>query len=179
MNHRNSRTAATLFGVLLLSTLVANCGYHTTAQATQLPTDVHTIAVPAFVNKTRTYRIEQILTAAVVRELISRTHYHVINAADSSADATLRGTVLLTQLSPITFNSRTGRAATVLVTVNVGVSLSNRQGKVLFSNPGFLFREQYQVSSEPSSFFEEESPALDRLSRALARSLVADIVEAY
>jgi len=103
----------------------------------------------------------------------------VINAADSSADATLRGTVLLTQLSPITFNSRTGRAATVLVTVNVGVSLSNRQGKVLFSNPGFLFREQYQVSSEPSSFFEEESPALDRLSRALARSLVADIVEAY
>ena len=140
MNHRNSRTAATLLGVLLLSTLVANCGYHTTAQATQLPTDVHTIAVPAFVNKTRTYRIEQILTAAVVRELISRTHYHVINAADSSADATLRGTVLLTQLSPITFNSRTGRAATVLVTVNVGVSLSNRQGKLLFYNPGFLFR---------------------------------------
>jgi outer membrane lipopolysaccharide assembly protein LptE/RlpB len=175
----NPGAASTLLCLALLSTLLVNCGYHTNAQATQLPTDLHTIAVPAFVNKTQTYRIEQILTAAVVRELISRTHYHVVNEADSSADATLRGTVLLTQLSPVTFDSRTGRAATVLVTVNVGVSLSDRNGKVLFANPGYLFREQYQISSEPSSFFEEESPALDRLSRELARSLVSDMVEAY
>ena len=178
MSQCNPGAAATLL-CLVLSTFLVNCGYHTNAQATQLPTDVHTLAVPAFVNKTQTYRIEQIVTAAVVRELISRTHYHVIQEASSSADATLHGTVLLTQLSAVTFNSRTGRAASVLVTVNVGVSLSDRNGKVLFANPGHLFREQYQISSEPSSFFEEESPALDRLSRELARALVSDMVEAY
>jgi len=40
------------------------------------------------------------------------------------------------------------------------VSLVDREGKILFQNPSYVFREQYQVSQELSSFFEEDSPAL-------------------
>jgi outer membrane lipopolysaccharide assembly protein LptE/RlpB len=155
------------------------CGYHTAGHAVQLPDNVRTIAIPAFVNDTQTYKIEQMLTAAVVRELVTRTHYHVLNEADQAADATLRGTVLSSYASPLTYDSQTGRAASVLVIVGMKVSLTDKQGKVLYQNPSYVFREQYQVSRELSSFFEEDSPAMQRLSREFARTLVSNILEGF
>jgi outer membrane lipopolysaccharide assembly protein LptE/RlpB len=160
--------------------VLAGCGYHTAGHATTLPQDVKTIAVPAFVNQTQTYRIEQTLTSAVVREFVTRTNYHMSNQAiDPMADATLRGTVFSTNLTPLTYDSQTGRASSVLVTVGVKVSLTDRQGKVLFQNPSYVFREQYEVASEISSFFEEDSPAFNRLSRDFARSLVSNVLEGF
>jgi outer membrane lipopolysaccharide assembly protein LptE/RlpB len=155
------------------------CGYHTGGHAVTLPTDLHTIAIPAFVNQTQTYKVEQQLSAAVVREMVTRTHYHIVNAEDDQADATLRGTVLSTSTSPLTYDSQTGRASSVLVVVSMKVFLVDRQGKVLYENPSYLFREEYQVSHELSSFFEEESPALERLSREFARTLVSNILEGF
>src|SRR5438552_15358005 len=55
-----------LMVTLLLSTA---CGYHTAGHSVTLPANVQTIAIPAFVNQTQTYKIEQKLTAAVVREM--------------------------------------------------------------------------------------------------------------
>lgn len=155
------------------------CGYHTAGHSVQLPENVKTIAVPAFVNETTTYRIEQMLTSSVVREFTTRTHYHVLNTAGDTADATLRGTVLSTSASPLTYNSTTGQAASVLVVVSMRVSLTDRQGKVLYQNPSYLFREQYEVSQDLASFFEEDSPAFRRLSQDFARTLVSNILEGF
>ena len=159
---------ATLAAALALAATA--CGYHTAGHATQLP---------GFVNQTQTYRIEQRLTAAVVQEFTTRTHYHVVNQASEGADATLRGTVLSTYTVPLAYDSQTGRAASVLVTVSMKVVLTDRQGKVLFENPAYLFREQYEVSRELSSFFQEDSPALERLSRDFARTLVSNVLEGF
>src|SRR5262249_54233612 len=138
-----------------------------------------TIAVPAFVNQTQTFKIEQILTAAVVQEFTTRTRYHIANETSDAADATLHGTVISTSSSPLTYDSQTGRAASVLVTVSMKVSLTDRDGKVLYQNPSYIFREQYQVSSDLSSFFQEDSPALSRLSHEFARTLVSNILEGF
>jgi len=162
--------------LLLVST---GCGYHTAGHTVTLPDNVKTIAVPSFVNDTRTYKIEQTLTAAVVREMVTRTHYQILNRPDSEADATLRGEVLSSSASPLTYDSQTGRAASVLVTVSMKVSLTDKSGKVLYQNPAYLFREQYQVSRELTSFFEEDSPALERLSQDFARTLVSNILEGF
>ena len=89
--------------------------------------DVKTIAVPAFKNETLTYRIEQMLTASVVREFTTRTHYRILNNASEDADATLRGTVLSTAASPLTYDTATGRAASVLVVVSMRVVLTDRE----------------------------------------------------
>jgi outer membrane lipopolysaccharide assembly protein LptE/RlpB len=155
------------------------CGYHTAGSAVQLPENVKTIAVPAFTNVTTTYRIEQMLTASVVREFTTRTHYHILNEPGEAADATLRGTVISTSASPLTYNSATGQAASVLVVVSMKVSLTDRQGKVLYQNPSYLFREQYEVSQDLASFFEENSPAYRRLSQDFARTLVSNILEGF
>lgn len=165
--------------VLGMALLSLGCGYHTAGHTALLPENVRTIAVPGFVNQTQTFKIEQILTSAVVQEFVTRTHYHIANQTTDEADATLRGTVISTSSSPMTYDSQTGRAASVLVTVSMTVSLTDRQGKVLYQNPAYIFREQYQVSSDLSSFFQEDSPALGRLSREFARTLVSNILEGF
>jgi outer membrane lipopolysaccharide assembly protein LptE/RlpB len=159
--------------------LLAGCGYHTAGKGARISANVQTIAVPAFINQTQTYRIEQTMTAAVVREFISRTRFRTMNEESPEADAVLRGTIVSTQLAPLTYDSQTGRASSAMVTVNMRVSLTDRQGKVIFDNPNYIFREQYQVSREISSFFEEESPAIERMSRDFAHSLVSDILENF
>ena len=165
----------TLFTALVLS---VGCGYHTAGKASLIPTDVKTLAIPAFINQTQTYRIDTTLTQAVVREFNTRTKYRVTSDPDG-ADAVLRGTVVSTQLAPMTYDSNTGRASSALVTVNLKVTLTAKDGRVLYENPNFVFREQYQVSRELSSFFEEEGPAVDRLSRDFARTLVSNVLEMY
>jgi outer membrane lipopolysaccharide assembly protein LptE/RlpB len=152
--------------------------YLTAGHAAQLPQNLTTIAVPPFKNETLTYRIDQTLTSSVVREFNTRTRYHIVPDTTDD-DATLRGTVLSTTASPLTYDTSTGRAASVLVVVSMSVTLSDRGGKVLYQNPAYLFREQYEVSQDLSSFFEEDSPAFRRLSQDFARTLVANILEGF
>ena len=172
-----SKAAAAV--VLLAILLFSACGYHTAGKASTLPTEIKVLAVPTFVNHTHSYRVEQLLTSAVIRELTTRTQYKIVNQTTDDADATLRADVTQTVAAPLTYDSQTGRATSSLVTVTMQVSLVDKKGTVLFSNPNYTFREQYEISREVSSFFNEESPALDRLSREMARSLVSNILEGY
>ena len=167
-----------LLTALLVTFGLASCGYHTAGHNVILPENVQTIAIPAFVNQTQTYKIEQLLTSAVVQEMVTRTRYRVVNTTDD-ADAVLHGTVLSTSTTPLTYDSQTGRAASVLVVISLKVALVDKQGKSLYQNPSYLFREQYEVSRDLNSFFEEDSPAFRRLSRDFAQTLVSNILEGF
>ena len=164
---------------LMAALVMTGCGYHTAGKVSTLPTQIHVLAVPTFVNQTHAYRVEQMLTASVVRELITRTQYKIVNHTDTNADATLKANVTKTSAAPLTYDSTTGRATSSLVTVTMNISLVDRKGGVLFSNPNYTFREEYEISQQPSSFFNEESPALTRLSQDVARSLVSNILEGF
>ncbi len=155
------------------------CGYHVAGTATRLPPDVKTIAVPAFKNLSTTFHIEQQLTSAVTREFLERTHFRILpNPAD--ADAVLKGTVKNVRAHAITFDINTGRATSLQVQVIADVKLEDvHTHKILFSNSNYVYREEYQVSESPSALFEEDKPALDRLSRDLARTLVTYILENF
>lgn len=165
--------------MLLAALALSGCGYHTAGKVSTLPTQINEIAVPTFVNQTHSYRVEQVLTSAVVHELTTRTQYKIVNHKDSDADATLHAEVTQASSAPLTYDSTTGRAISSLVTVTMNVSLTDKKGKVLFSNPNYTFREEYEISQELSSFFNEESPALERLSQDVARSLVSNIMEGF
>lgn len=168
--------AAVALGVSMAAT---GCGYHTTGSKIDLPQNIHSIAIPGFVSQSQTFRIEQLLTDAVVREFDARTQYRVIHDASGDADAVLKATVLSASATPLAYDSQTGRAASALITVSLKVTLTDREGKVLFDNPSYLFHDQYEISRDLPSFFQEDSPAVDRLSRDFARTLVANLLEAY
>src|SRR5215467_11283367 len=163
---------------------LGGCGYHVAGHSSALPSTVRTIAVPALENKTSSYRIEQRLTSATVHEFLARTHYRIVsNPADS--DAVLRGKVLSLEAVPLLFQSTSTtdnntRATTMLVTVKCEVTLEEREtGKILYHTDNFLFRNEYEISTDVKSFFEEQDPALDRLAADFAARLVAAVVENY
>src|SRR6266700_2851594 len=83
--NRNSRSATISWILAAVLAVSGGCGYHVVGRTNTLPSGAHTIAVPAFVNRTTTYRVEQILTQAVVREFIARTSYRVRRRPEAGA----------------------------------------------------------------------------------------------
>ncbi len=163
----------------------AGCGYHVAGRSDSLPKSIHVIAVPALENKTTSYRIEQRLTSATVHEFLAKTPYRVV-PDPANGDAVLRGKVLSLDAVPLLFDTATGRATAMLVTVKCEITFELREtGKILYHTDNFIFRNQYEISTDvnnPNSiknFFEEQDPALDRLAQDFAARLVAAVVENY
>src|ERR1700730_3369142 len=177
----NQRFAATMPWALALTIafLMSGCGYHVAGRSDALPKTIHVIAVPALENATNSYRIEQKLTSATIREFLAATSYK-ISSNPESADAVLHGKVVSLEAVPLLFDTKTGRATTMLVTVKCQVTLTQTDTqKVLFHTDNFLFREKYEISTDVKSFFEEQDPALDRLAKDFAARLVAAVTENY
>jgi outer membrane lipopolysaccharide assembly protein LptE/RlpB len=169
----------TALAALGFAALAAGCGYHVAGSSSVLPPTVHTIAVPAFTNKTAYYRIEQIFTQAVVREMLARTHYRVVPRPED-ADTVLNGEISGIESSSMVFDAATGQATEILVTVHMKASLQDRAtGKMLYQNDDFVFREPYEVSQDISTFFQQEGPAVDRMARDFAARLVSNMVENF
>jgi len=177
--------------LILVALLASGCGYHVAGKSDAMPKSIHVIAVPALENKTTVYRIEQRLTAATVHEFLAKTRYRIV-PEPANADAVLRGKVLSIEAVPLLFDTKTGRATTMLVTVKCEVTFEEREsGKVLYHTDNFLFRNQYEIASVLSpatggvdlttvaGFFQEQDPALDRLARDFATRLVAAVTENY
>jgi outer membrane lipopolysaccharide assembly protein LptE/RlpB len=162
-----------------MSAIASGCGYHVAGKSDSLPKTIHTIAVPALENKTTSYRIEQRLTTATVHEFLAKTSYRVV-PEPANGDAVLRGRVLSVEAAPLLFDTATGRATTMLVTLKCDITLEEREtGKILYHADNFLFRNQYEISTDVKSFFEEQDPALDRLAQDFAARLVAAVTENY
>jgi outer membrane lipopolysaccharide assembly protein LptE/RlpB len=157
----------------------SGCGYHTLGAATHLPPDVRTLAVPVFATHTEAYHTETVMTQAVIREFAARTRLRVTPNADANPDAILRGTILKQTVAPLTYNSSTQQSSSFLITVVVSVTLTGRGGNVLFENKNYVYRQQYQSTTDLPTFFEESPAAQERLSRDFARQLVADVLEGF
>lgn len=177
MKYLSYATAAALAACSIL--LAVACGYQVAGTAARLPPDIRTIAIPVFTNKSTRFRIEQKVAAAVTREFIDRTGFQ-ITPDPSGADAELKGTINSVHSGVLTYDPNTGRATTFQIQVTADVELIDLHTKrVVFTNPNYIFREEYQVSESTTALFEEDEPALDRLSRDFARTLVTDIVENF
>lgn len=154
---------------------VAACGYHVRSSVQTLPAGIQSLGIPTFRNKTNQYKLEQQISSAVVREFSTRTRVPV-SSSSSSVQAVLVGEILSMSSSPVTFGSDTFASA-FLVTVQMSVKLvRTSDSKVLWENNNFLFRERYALNSKLTDFFSEENPALERLSREFASSLVSTIL---
>ncbi len=158
---------------------LAGCGYHTLGAATHLPPDLHTLAVPVFLTRTDTNGTEQALTEAVAREFAARTRFRVTTDAGNDADAVLHGTILKQTTTPLTYNLATQQSSSFLITIVASVTLTAHDGKVLYQNKNYVFREQYQASTDLPTFIQEDPAAIQRLSREFARQLVADVLEGF
>lgn len=158
--------------------MLAGCGYHQVGSAAHIPANVRVLDVPIFQSKVQAYHTETLFTAAVVRELNTRTRYKVISGGDTTtSDAVLRGTILAETIAPLTYDSNSGQTSSYLVSVTAKVELVAHDGTVLYTNDAFAWRQQYQSTQDLSGFVQEDSAAVQRVSQEFARALVADVLE--
>lgn len=156
---------------------LAACGYHTLGAATHLPQNVRTLSVPLFQTRTEAYHTETLMTEAVIREFAARSRLRVVPSAAADSDAILRGTILQQQVLPLTFNTATQQSSSYVITVVASVTLTARDGRILYQNKNYVFRQQFQSTTDLATFFDESPAAEQRLSHDFASQLVADVLE--
>ena len=169
-----------LAAALLCTFLVSSCGYHVAGKGDLVPKDIHTIAIPPFGNATLRYRLTDKLPQALSQEFIARTRYKII-ADPNQADAVLKGTVVNFVTYPILFDQVSGRASGLQINLTMQVSLTERAtGKVIWTRPNYTYSDRYEISvTNTNQYFEESAPALDRLSRSVARDVVTSILDNF
>ena len=168
-----------LASITLALLSLSGCGYHSLGAATHLPPDVHTLSVPVFATRTEAYHTETAMTDAVIREFAARTRFRVTPSEGGDPDAVLHGTILKETVAPLTYNSSTQQSSSFLITLEVSVTLNGRDGKVLYENKNYVYRQQYQSTTDLPTFLQENPAAVERLSREFARQLVADVLEGF
>jgi hypothetical protein len=115
----------------------------------------------------------------VIRQFLERTKFRIIQDP-ANADAVLTGEVVSIEASPVIFDATTGQVTTMVVTIHSKVKLvDTKTEKNVYHNDDVVFRDEYQISSDVQSFFEEEGPAIERMSRDFAAQLVSDVTENF
>jgi len=164
--------------LVLLPFTFSGCGYHLAGTGSSLPEHIKSIGVPIFVNNTQGYEVEQKITGNVITVLIQRGKYEVKPEAEN-VDAVLKGTINSVSLVPITFNAD-GRAREYNVIIYAKVTFTDEvQDKIIFQNPGFVFRGQYEIDQSEIAFFDRQSQAIDEIARDFAESVVSAILEGF
>ena len=94
-------------------------------------------------------------------------------------DALLKGTILSVNLYPASFNAD-GRASEYNVVITAKVTFTDvLDKKILFQNPSFVFRGQYEIDSNEIAYFDRSSGAIDDIAKDFAESVVSAILEGF
>jgi hypothetical protein len=166
-------------GVILGGGLSSGCGYHVAGHADLVPKSIHTIYIEPFHNGAQRTDITRLLLADLGREFLSRTHYKMVNDAHE-ADAVLAGAVTNFMTFSTTADPATGRSTGAQLLLQMNIYLTERAtGKSLFHRDGYEFRERYEISENATTYFDESSTAVQRVSRDVARSIVTAILENF
>ncbi|HEY6232945.1 MAG TPA: LptE family protein [Pyrinomonadaceae bacterium] len=144
----------------------------------QLPSRIRTVAVPAFQNNALRYKIESRFTDAVVNELIHRGRGLKVQGSREGADAVIEGVIKSFSYSGVLLDDR-GRARIFEVTIEAAVTVRDQtENRVLYDNQNFVFRGEFEFANDPRNFFNEEDPAVERMARNFAESIVSTLTNA-
>lgn len=157
-----------------------SCGYRVRSSMGRLPDDMKSIGIPTFKNLTNEFKIEQIITSALLKEFSSRTRGQV-NSSSSGVDLVLVGEIRSLDLLPVTYRTQNVGEKTFgsafQVTLRVSVKLIRKHDfAVIWKNEDFVFRERYILNTNIRDFFSEENPALERLAKDFSSGLASAIL---
>jgi hypothetical protein len=162
---------------IALSMIVDVCGYKPAGKGKSLPAEIKTIAVPIFQNTSLKYRVEQRFTQAVIDEILKRGRALRVVTNQDDADAVLNGDIRDFRASGSMLDDR-GRTRVWDVRIIISVIVRDlKTHKIIFENARMTFEGEYELSDDPQSFFNEENPAVDRIAKDFAQTIVTTIME--
>jgi outer membrane lipopolysaccharide assembly protein LptE/RlpB len=157
----------------------SGCGYSLSGRGSYLPEYIKKIAIPIFKNNTPRYELEQRITRAVIDTMVKRGKYQIVTD-ESEADAVLSAEINSFNYTPVQFDAQ-GSANRYEIIITAKVTFTDKaKNKVLFENPSFSFRSQYEIPEGADiTYFDKESVAILDISRSFAETLVSSILEAF
>jgi hypothetical protein len=183
MRPRPGRAPALVVALAALAAL-SGCGYSLAGRGSFLPAYIRTIGVPVLENRTTVFQIEDVLTQRLRAEFIGRGKYKVVPDA-SGADAVLEGEIVDVSVAPTGFNADR-QASRYVVSLVARITFRDvKANAILWENPALQFSEEYEVATslsgtaDAAAFFGQESNALERIGTSFARSVIAQIMEAF
>jgi len=170
--------------VVLAGLALPGCGYSLAGRGSFLPDYIRVVGIPALVNNSTFFQVEQILTEKIRTEFIGRGRYNVVPGIEG-ADAVVTGAVTSIAVQPVGFTEQQ-LASRYVFTLTMRVEFTDaRTTKVLWSNQALTFREEYELATrsnialEGSTFLSQERNSFDRIADDVARTVVTAIVEAF
>ena len=167
--------------VMLLAAQVSGCGYALAGRGNALPDTIRVIGVPDFQNRSQYPDIDRYLTESVREEFQARGRYRILPQGDG-VDGVFVGTLVSVEFRPATFTADNQVARNTMV---VTASVEFRElatGKVIWANPSYQLREEYQmqgVAGDPAANLLRDRDAQLRIARSFARSVVTSVFEAF
>ena len=155
--------------MLLLVLVLAGCGYRAVGPGGERREGIASVAVPVVANGTDSRDLGDPLTAALVREIESRTPYRVADAA--RADTLLEVTIVAADFDTFDRDRRTGlpnRRSLRLVADFAWTDL--RTGRELLAVDGFA-----QTAAQYPTLGEGEFVAEQQAAEELARGIVDEL----
>lgn len=145
----------------------------------QLPTRIRTVAVPAFQNNALRYKIETRFTEAVINEVIKRGRGLRVQGEREGADAVIDGVIKSFNFTGVLLDDR-GRARIFEVEIRAAVTVRDQtENRVLYDNQNYVFRGEFEFANDPRTFFNEEDPAVLRIARSFAESVVSTLINGF
>ncbi|MGH9835969.1 MAG: LPS assembly lipoprotein LptE [Blastocatellia bacterium] len=173
------KTQFVLFGAILLLTSSFTECYKPAGRGDALPKHIKTLAIPPFQNPGLRFKVEQRFTSAMVDEVLRRGRSLNVVSTTEGADAVMIGTIKAFSFRPVVLDDR-GRARFFEVTIVASLTVRDQtRNKIIFDNQNLVFRDEYEISGDPQMFFSEEGPAVDRVARDFAKSVMTTILEGF
>lgn len=148
----------------------------------QLPTRIRTVAVPAFQNQALRYKIEHRFTEAVINEIVRRGRGLRVQGDREGADAVIDGVIKSFSFTGVLLqpDDPNRRARIFEVTITAAVTVRDQvENRVIYDNQNYVFRGEFEFTGDPRSFFNEEDPAVQRMARSFAESVVSTLVNGF
>ena len=173
-----------LFAAALGSFCLSGClGYHIGPVKPYYLRDVHTIAVPTFVNRTLVPRVEVLVTDTVIKQLQQDGTFQI--TSEDKADATLKGEVSHIIRQP----ARSVRGNVLATTefslaLSLKYSLTGRDGKLLaqsaaIGTTSFFVSGGTTINEQQGDVTTDERQALPLATEDLATRLVTQLSEGW
>jgi hypothetical protein len=174
-----TRPALILTSLALLT--APACGYGLVGRGAGIDPSIKRIGVPLFKDATAKPNLDMKITQKVIEELLKRGKVDVVQNLEG-VDAVVEGEIVSFQETPVGFSGGAGSttASRYAITLTARVRYYKPgEPQPIWQNDAFVYRDEYDLGSDSTSFFDRADQGVDRLAQAFARSLVAAMLEAF
>jgi hypothetical protein len=150
--------------------LLMSCGYAFTPAGEYIDKNIRKIYVEQFSNKTAQAEIENYMRNAFIGQFLLTDRFKIVNSVEE-ADATVKGSILNLNTTPLSYRSTT-LAAEERATIILDVTFQEKEsGKNIWSSKGLAGTVDYQLDNNINLLPETRKTAFIKLSNDTAEKI--------